>query len=194
MKISISNSQYLPSKLLMLDLEMSGLNPKKDDILQVAALKLELRNNQYVETDSFDMVLKNPIVPANDFQKKFQAPLFKRCNASPYTYEDLKDQFIKFLGSDAGKLSPCGDCVPTDVLFLYAKDIITLSHYEGDTPVDGTFHYEYFDMNAIKLVMRHKMGFKADKELKLLEGIHDGLVDCRNQLIEMNFIISKLLS
>jgi len=55
-------------------------------------------------------------------------------------------------------------------------------------------NYEYWDMNSIKLVARHKMGYKFDKDLPVIPGAHDALVDCRNQLVEMNEIIRVLLA
>lgn len=192
MRIQLDKT-FLPSKLLMLDLEMTGLDPKSDDILQVAALKLELLGSSYVETSSFDVALHTKLDPSNDFQRKYQTALFDRCRNSTIDYQELKKLFYEFLGEDLGELSPCGDCVPTDVLFLYAKDVIELSRYEGDTPVKGTLHYEYFDMHSMKMVMRQKLGYKADKDLVVSGGQHDGLVDCRNQLIELNFILHQLL-
>jgi len=48
-------------------------------------------------------------------------------------------------------------------------------------------------MNALKLVARHKAGYKFDKDLQVLPGAHDALVDCKNQLVEMNAIIQELL-
>jgi oligoribonuclease (3'-5' exoribonuclease) len=195
MKISLNSESFLPKKLLMLDLEMTGLDPAVDDILQVAAIKLELVNGQYVAGEEFNEFIKTDKQPESKFALENLAGVYKSAQTKGLELSDIAKKFYEFLGEDLGKLSPCGDCVPTDVLFLYAKNLITLSSYDGDVPVEGAFFYEYFDMNSIKLVARTKAGKKFDKELKLTSGpIHDALVDCKNQLIEMNAIIKFLLT
>jgi oligoribonuclease (3'-5' exoribonuclease) len=190
---------FLPSKLVMLDLEMSGLNPKFDSILQVAALKLDLKGNRYVSHDlPFNNYLHFEGKPESDFAKTHMLEVYRQCNESDLGLEEVKENFEQWLGQDRGKLSPCGDCVPTDVLFMYTKGLIELAHYIGDTPVEGTFHYEYFDMNALKLVARTKVGREFDKDATfvatLKTGAHDALVDCLNQLEELNLIVGQLLS
>src|ERR1035437_9300348 len=149
---------FLPTRLIMLDCEMSGLDPKVDDLLQVAALKLELQGDRYVALDEFNEFLRSDAQPTSDFAREHMTEVYRQANESPLSAEDLRLQFQMWLedGGWLGDVSPCGDCVPTDVLFLYEKGVISLSHFEGDTPVPGTFHFEYFDMNSIKMVARHK--------------------------------------
>jgi len=188
-------STFMPDRLVMIDCEMTGLDPKADDLIQIAAIKLELQGDQYIETGpDLNFFIHTDKQPASEFARKYMSDVYKQANESTVDYVQAKAILDSWLGDWKGEVSPCGDCVPTDVLFMYMKGVIGLSRYEGDTPVKGTFHYEYFDMNAIKALARQKKGYKFDKELERLPGDHDALVDCRNQLVEMNAIIKVLLS
>ena len=187
---------FLPDRLVMLDCEMSGLDPKVDELLQIAAIKLELRDGQYRQLPmwpEFNLYIKTDLQPQNEFHRTHLADVYRKCNASTYTLMDAKPLLEQWMAHWLGKVSPCGDCVPTDVLFMYMKGVIGLSHFDGDTPVDGTFFYEYFDANSIKAVARQKAGRKFDRDVPRIPGDHDALVDCKNQLAEMNAIIGELM-
>jgi oligoribonuclease len=192
---------FMPERLIMLDCEMTGLDPKKDDVIQIAALKLEYVSGRYQvpadmnsEDAEFNIFLHTDLAPISEFARKYMVDVYRKANESRIDYKMARALLDEWLGPWRGKVSPCGDCVPTDILFLYMKDVIDLSHYDGDTPVDGSMHYEYFDMNAIKAVARQKVGRKFDRDVERLAGDHDALIDCRNQLTEMNAIIEVLLS
>jgi oligoribonuclease (3'-5' exoribonuclease) len=186
---------FLPPRLVMLDCEMTGLNPRKDDLIQIAALKLELQDRAYVQTSGpeFNIFIHTDQLPTSDFARKHMMHVYEGANASKINYIEARKLLDAWLGDWRGKVSPAGDCVPTDIMFMYMKGIIDISHYDGDTPVDGTFHYEYWDMNAIKAIARQKAGTKFDRQLPRLQGDHDALVDCKNQLTEMNGLIDMLL-
>lgn len=192
--------QFLPERLVMLDCEMTGLDPKKDDVIQISALKLEYIEGRYQrpatmndEDGEFNLFVHTDLAPTSEFARKYMTEVYRKANESKVDYKTARSLLEQWLGEWKGKVSPCGDCVPTDILFLYMKNVIDLSHYDGDTPVDGFFHYEFFDMNSIKAVAREKVGHKFDRDVERLAGDHDGLIDCKNQLAEMNAIIGALL-
>jgi len=191
---------FMPERLVMLDCEMTGLDPKKDDIIQLTALKLEWNGKAYARPDYFDddestlnLFIHTDLAPTSDFARKHLTEIYRKANESKIDYKMARSLLEQWLGTWKGKVSPCGDCVPTDVLFLYMKNVIDLSHYDGDTPVDGTFHFEFFEMNSLKAVARQKAGRKVDRDVPRLPGDHDALVDCKNQLAEMNAIIAELM-
>jgi len=187
---------FMPERLVMLDCEMTGLDVPKDDLIQIAALKLELQGMSYVQTSDpeFNIFLHTDQVPKSDFARQHLSDIYRKANASKINYVEAHKLYNDWLGDWRGKVSPCGDCVPTDIMFMFAKGVITLSHYDGDTPVDGSHYYEFFDMNSIKAVARQKAGTKFDRQVPRIPGDHDALVDCKNQLAEMNAIIAMLLS
>jgi oligoribonuclease len=178
----------------MLDCEMSGLSPDTDDLLQVSAILLELDVDiQYKPIRSFNKYLHSKTVPSDDFQKKYLSEIMFECNNSAETSQSVATDLSDFLGAHVGKIQPCGDCVCTDVEFLYAKGIVTRSHFVDNKPILGTFHYEQFELNSIKALARQKVGSKFDKLLPLESGIHNALVDCRNQTQELNAFLKVLL-
>lgn len=187
---------FLPPRLVMLDCEMTGLNPRKDDLLQIAAIKLELRNNQYRPVSSsqpLNIYLHTDQAPSSDFARKFMSDVYRKCQESQTSLEDARAMLDEWMEDWKNLVSPTGDCVPTDVLFMWYKGVIDIAHFDVDVPVPGTFHYEYADMHFIKQLARQKMGSKFDKQLPRHAGDHDAMVDCLNQLTELNAFIQVLL-
>lgn len=186
---------FLPKKLVMVDAEFSGLDPQKDELLQVAMLKMELVGDQYEAVEEpLNVFLKSDLRPFRKFHHDFLTHIFDACNSSEITTFDLKEIIHQWMGTEWKSLTPCGECVPCDIEFLYAKGCLDRPGYdENEQPIKGTFHYEYFDLNALKLVARHKFGEKLKPDNLDEENIHDALVDCQNQLKELNFWLVKLL-
>lgn len=186
---------FLPEKLVMVDCEFSGLDPKKDDLLQVAMVKLQLVGDQYEALDEpLNVFLKSNLRPTRPFHHEFLTHVFDACNESEITCVDLKEIIHDWMGSDWVGVTPCGECVPCDIEFLYVKDCLDRPGFdEDDQPLKGTFHYEYFDLNAPKLIARHRYGEKLKPSNLDEDNIHDALVDCYNQLKELNFYLTKLL-
>jgi oligoribonuclease (3'-5' exoribonuclease) len=191
---AVQEKEYgLPQDLVMIDCEMTGVNPDKHDLLQVAALKLKLDDGQYTTTgEPFMLYLHSDETPQNDFHKKYLTPVYEECNKSDKTPEDLKAEFHTWLGDLKGKVMPVGDCVPTDVNFLYTSKGGDRPDIGDDGPIEGTFHYEYFEMHPLKLVAEEISGGKLKVEGLDEENVHDALVDCRNQLLDLNHCLKVL--
>ena len=185
---------FLLPKLVMIDLEMTGVVPERDDILQIAMLKLRLDDNSYaVVGEPLEIFLHSGRNPENAFQREFLVDIFKACNQSSTTIQEARDQIAEWLAQDEYTVStPVGDAIHQDMAFLYNKGLIDRGDIVDDKPVAGTFHYEMFDLNVLKLVSRQKTGVKESLELD--KGIHNAMVDCKNQLVELNHYLQVLLS
>lgn len=187
-----AKESFLPEWLIMLDGEFDGVVPGKNKILQIAMLRLKLDGHQYKEDGALMFYLPHSGSPSNEFQKKYLAHIFKEANQSEHTLDQAKAEIEAFLGPLRGKVMPCGDCVPTDMEFLYQNGLAVRSEYRGDEAVPGTFHFEFFELNPLKALARQKLGKKFD-----IPGadpnIHDALVDVRNQLLELNIYLKVLL-
>lgn len=184
---------FLPSQLIMIDLEMTGVNPDTDDVLQIAMLQLELdeKHKAYKATKSLNAFLKHKGSPTRDFDKKYLSHVYKRCNKSPLTPKAFKRTMHDWLGDLKGKVTPTGDCVPCDVEFLYRSGCADRNYFdENDNSVEGSFHYEFFEINPLKIIAREILGEKDLVEKPHQE--HDALGDCRNQLLELNKCLSIL--
>lgn len=187
------DEMLLPKDLIMIDCEMSGVVPERDSLLQVAMLHLKLEGKQYQVTgDPLVQYYPYDGEPENGFQKKYLSEIIKKCNESTLTDEEARSQIEGFLGNLKGKVTPVGDCVPTDMAFLYARGVIDRPDIKDDKQVPGTFHFEFFDLNSVKAIARQKAG-KKFKVPGLDDGIHDALVDCQNQTKELNEYLKILL-
>jgi oligoribonuclease (3'-5' exoribonuclease)/8-oxo-dGTP pyrophosphatase MutT (NUDIX family) len=186
---------FLPENLVMIDGEFTNVNPKRDHLLQVAMLKLGLKNGQYEEIDEpLVLYMDYKGQPDRDFHREHLAHIFERCNESNLQPGEAKEQICKWLGDLKGKVQPVGDCVHKDMAFLIEKGLVDDSDIsiEGD-PIPGTFHYENFEMHPIKSLARYKHGSKREVAGMDKENEHDALVDCRNQLLELNDSIKVLV-
>jgi oligoribonuclease (3'-5' exoribonuclease) len=186
---------FLPDHLVMVDCEMTGVRPEEHSLLQVAMVKLCLIEGQYrFNPNILVAYLKNDASPSTPFHFEFLSHIFEKCNKSTLTCSELKAQISDWLGDLRGKVMPTGDCISCDMEFLYKNECIDRSGYLNDgTPVLGTFHYEQFDLNPIKLIARQKTGEKS-KPAKSFAGKHDAVVDCFNQILELNHFIKILLN
>ncbi len=181
---------FLPEKLVMIDLEMTGVVPERDDIIQIAATKLVLQELQYVEEgEPFEIFPHTNLEPSNPFHLKFLVDIFKKANESEFDIVDARNLFADWLGNWKGTI-PTGDCIQQDMMFLYANGVIDRGDIVDEKPVSGTLHYECFDINPLKCIARQKLGKK--EKLDLASGIHNAMVDCRNQTIELNYYLSVL--
>ncbi len=186
---------FLPEKLVMTDCEMSGLYPEKDSLLQVAMVKLLLKDGKYtVQGEPLVIYLPFSGKPQSDFQKKFLSHIYEKCNTSDLGFPEAARQIENFLGKEyLGVAIPVGDCVPTDIEFLYKNKLLKRPGYAPDgSPIQGTLHYEFFDLNAVKTICRELLGYKFETPNQN-PNIHDALVDCLNQIEELNLFLDILL-
>jgi oligoribonuclease (3'-5' exoribonuclease) len=191
--IKEAKESFLPDRLVMVDLEMTGVVPERDEIIQIAMVKLKLEGIQYVEDgEPFEVFPHTTAQPSNGFHEKFLKEIFKKANESTTEIADCGPLIEDWLGDWKGKVMPTGDCVPQDMMFLYANGILTRGDIVDEKPVSGTFHYEFFEIEPLKATSRQKTGKK--EALDLDKGIHNAMVDCRNQTKELNHYLSVLLS
>lgn len=185
---------FLPEKMVMIDLEMTGVVAKRDDILQIAMIKLKLDGIEYkADGEPLVIYMKTDKKPSNDFHEKYLKDIFVKANESDVDAEKAKSMITDFLGDYKGSVAT-GDAIQSDMSFLIEKGCVDVGDIVDGNPVSGTFHYEMFDINPIKCLARTKVGQKEDKkELGLDDGIHDALVDCQNQLKELNHFIGILI-
>lgn len=196
-KKAAASKCFLPEKLVMVDCEMDGVVAGRDKLLQAAFLKLAYnKSKKCYEEISEPLVLYFPHdgKPKNDFQKKYLTEIFQKCNKCTTPIDANKATLHDWLGNYAGEATPVGDCVPTDIAFLLASGLIDPCDFgEDGEPIKGTFHYEYFDLNSVKAIAREACGEKFEVEGLDNEGIHDALVDCKNQLLELNEYLKRML-
>jgi oligoribonuclease (3'-5' exoribonuclease) len=176
----------LPERIVMIDGEFNGLLPKVDDLLQVSMMKaiFDKERFQYlVHPDVLNIFIHSDAKPTKKFHKEHLAECFEKANKSKITLEEAAAMIDKFIGEWKGKAWPCGDCVTTDLGFLFEKGLITHNYYdENDVEVKGTFDFRILEMKPLK-VLAETFGWKKPKDI-LRE--HDARNDNFNQMGELN--------
>ena len=163
--------------LVWIDLEMTGLNPVTDKILEVATV---ITNSQLeILADGPVLAIHQPeeVLAAMDrwnTDQHRQSGLIERVQKSTYTCRQAELETLAFLQQWVGdRISPlCGNSVWHDRRFL-ARYMPELEHY---------FHYRNIDVSTLKeLALRWAPDLaKFDKECQ-----HLALADIRESIAEL---------
>jgi oligoribonuclease len=172
-----------PDKILWVDLEMTGLNPTKDRILEIAAIVTDWDFN---EIDTFesgvghDPAALQLLVDANEWYSghpEHKEDLLKlAANSQPEEFVAAKfEEFIdKHFKEQPALLA--GNSIHMDRQFI--------RHWWPD--VDKRLHYRMLDVSAWKVVMIGKYGMEYEKLEK-----HRALDDIRESIDELEFYLTK---
>ncbi|WWO99183.1 MAG: oligoribonuclease [Candidatus Dasytiphilus stammeri] len=168
------------NNLIWIDLEMTGLDPKRNSIIEIATLVTDV---------SLNILAEGPVLAVHQSSIKLAemdewnmrihtaSGLIKRVIASPYNERSAELETLKFLKTWVPEnTSPiCGNSIGQDRRFLI-RYMPQLEAY---------FNYRYLDVSTLKeLVRRWKpqilQGFKK-------RGIHQALEDIRESVAELAY-------
>jgi oligoribonuclease len=166
--------------LIWIDMEMSGLNPDTDKILEVALVVTDSNLNTMAEAPV--LIVRQPaalLEAMDDWNKSTHAKtgLIDKVKASNLSEAEVEAQQIAFLSRHVpAKASPmCGNSICQDRRFL-ARHMPQLEAY---------FHYRNLDVSTLKeLVKRWKPELAAGLT-KL--GKHEALADIYESIEEMKY-------
>lgn len=174
-------------RILWIDLEMSGLNPDKDIITEVAAIVTDWDFN---EIDNFTGIVKNKLSILN---RRFRAN-GAFWDANPEARDGLLAQ------NDDGK--PLG-VVENDLIEFIAKNNFDLNkpvllagnsvHVDRRFIIkswpkfDSKLHYRMLDVTAFKLVFENKYKTSFPKP-----DTHRALDDIRGSILELKYYLAKV--
>jgi len=166
--------------LIWIDMEMSGLNPDTDKILEVALVVTDSNLNTMAEAPV--LIVRQPaalLEAMDDWNKSTHAKsgLIDKVKASNLSEDEVEAQLVAFLSRHVpAKASPmCGNSICQDRRFL-ARHMPQLEAY---------FHYRNLDVSTLKeLVKRWKPELAAGLT-KL--GKHEALADIYDSIEEMKY-------
>ena len=167
-----------PNNLIWIDLEMSGLNPETDRILEVALVITDSQLNTVAESPVLVVHQDAAVLDAmDDWNKSTHAKsgLIGKVAASTLTEAQVEEQMIAFLTLHVPpKISPmCGNSVHQDRRFL-ARYMPRLEVY---------FLYRNLDVSTLKeLARRWKPSVMAGLTK---EGRHEALADIHESINEL---------
>ena len=167
-----------PNNLIWIDLEMSGLNPDLDRILEVALVVTDSHLNTVAESPVLVVHQDAAVLAAmDDWNRSTHAKsgLIPRVGTSTLTELQVEDQMLAFLALHVPpKISPmCGNSVHQDRRFL--------SRYMPR--LEAYFLYRNLDVSTLKELARR---WKPEVMAGLTkEGKHEALADIHESITEL---------
>lgn len=173
-----------PTKLLWLDLEMTGLDPKKDVILEVAA---EVTDFDFTTLETYESRVRQSKALV---EERMQANIWWK------DYPENRDDFLASVTS-----SPSSKQVENDLIQLVEKHfgrepaILAGNSIHNDRKfieqwwhgLDLRLHYRMLDVSSFKIWMqgKHKMEY-------VKKDVHRAFDDIQASIAELQFYLEQL--
>ena len=174
--------------LIWMDLEMTGLDPDRHVIVEIATLVTD--DDLNIVAEGPDLVIFQPddaLAEMDDFVTNMHTTsgLLELIKTSTVTHEDAMRQtldFIKLHSPEPMKIPLCGNSIRTDRAFL--------NKYMPD--IENWLHYRCVDVSTVKeLVKRWNPGLEHARPKS--EGItHRAMDDVRDSVAELKFYRDKI--
>ena len=168
------------TNLIWIDLEMTGLIPEHDVIIEIATVVTDAQLNVVDEGPSIAIHQSNEILDGMDEWNTNQhnrSGLVKRVQESKVSIAEAESQTLNFLMKyvDLGASPMCGNSICQDRRFLY--------NYMPD--LEKFFHYRHIDVSTLKeLAVRWKPNIISDSYKKsrhlALSDIYDSIDELKH--------------
>ncbi|MFQ6004610.1 MAG: oligoribonuclease [Woeseia sp.] len=169
--------QQAPTKLIWIDLEMTGLDTISDHIIEIATIVTDDRLNELAEGPVITIGQNREVMDAMDewnTKHHGESGLTTRVLASGTSMQEAEAQTLEFLRAHvAEKASPmCGNSVCQDRRFL-ARQMPALEAF---------FHYRNLDVSSLKILAQNwapeiANGFRKESEHRALADIRDSIAE-----------------
>lgn len=166
--------------LIWVDMEMTGLDPDNDKIIEVAVVVTDMQLNILAEGPVFAIHQSDEVLNKMDAWNKGthgRSGLIDRVKASTVTEADAEKALIAFLKAyvPAGKSPMCGNTICQDRRFMF----------KGMPKLEEFFHYRNLDVSTLKELCRRwkpalASGFKKHQK-------HTALADIIESIEELKY-------
>ena len=170
----------LKTHLIWIDLEMTGLDPKRERIIEIATVVTDKHLNILEEGPVFAIQQSDGLLSQMDqwnTRQHHQSGLVERVKNSSVTEAEAERKTLAFLKrySNKGKSPMCGNSVHMDRFFL--------KHYMPT--LEAFFHYRNIDVSTVKeLARRWRSTLKAHSNK---DSEHLALQDIRDSIDELKY-------
>ena len=165
--------------LIWVDMEMTGLNPDSDRIIEVAVVVTDPQLNILAEGPVFAIHQPDEIMDGMDAWNKGthgRSGLIEKVKASTVTESDAELALIEFLKKyvRSGKSPMCGNTIYQDRRFMA----------RGMSKLEAFFHYRNLDVSTLKELCRRwkpelASGFKKHQKHTALADIIESIEELR---------------
>lgn len=177
-----SKSVQSDQHLLWLDLEMTGLVPGQDVILEVAAIVTDW---DFTEIASYEAIVHQPddvLVSMNPWCIKHhgESGLTQKVRESIHSSQQVEKALISFMKEHCDTHRPvvlAGNSIHIDRQFIHAQWPF----------FEQLLHYRMLDVTAWKIVFEAKYGAKNDKKES-----HRALGDVRESIAELKMYMERI--
>ncbi len=169
----------LKSDLIWIDLEMTGLDPEKEVILEIATIVTDDRLEPVAEGPNISINYPEEILQTMDEWNRTHhkaSGLLERVNTSPYDCRMAEKETLEFISKYCKKGEPllCGNSVWQDRRFLI-KHMPDLEEF---------FHYRIVDVSSIKELVKRWYPSLPPYEKK---NAHLALSDIKESISELKY-------
>lgn len=175
-----------PNALIWIDMEMSGLNPETDRVLEVAIVITDAQLNTVAESPALVVHQPDSVLDAMDNWNKSthkKSGLIDRVKASTMSDADVEDRMVEFLARyvPAGVSPICGNSVHQDRRFLV----------KYMPKLDAYFHYRLIDVSTLKELTRR---WKPEVLTGMVKhGKHEALADIHESIEELRYYRAQIM-
>jgi oligoribonuclease len=168
------------NNLIWIDMEMTGLVPETDRIIEVAIVVTDASLNTIAESPVLVLHQPDAVLDAMDSWNKSthkKSGLIDKVKASTLTDADVENQMIEFLKQHVpASTSPmCGNSICQDRRFMA----------RGMPKLEAYFHYRNLDVSTLKeLAKRWKPSIMAGMKK---HGKHEALADIYESIEELKY-------
>jgi oligoribonuclease len=168
------------NNLLWVDMEMSGLNPDTDRVLEIAIVVTDSHLNTVAEAPVLAVHQTDAVLDAMDTWNKnthAKSGLIERVKASTVTEIEVENRMVAYLQEfvPAGASPMCGNTVHQDRRFM-ARYLPKLESF---------FHYRNLDVSTLKELMKRWRPELAAGLTK--HGKHEALADIYESIDELKY-------
>jgi oligoribonuclease len=175
-----------PNNLVWIDMEMTGLQPDSDRVIEIAMLVTDAQLNVLATGPVLVVHQPDSVLDAMDSWNKSthaKSGLIEKVRASTLTEADAERQAVQFLAAyvPASASPMCGNSICQDRRFL-ARWMPRL---------EAHFHYRNLDVSTLKELVKR---WKPDLKSFAKEGKHEALADILESIEELKFYRKSVMT